>query len=148
MFSQIEELIKVVKRLLLAAKCESGEDWVTICLLSSNQAVLMSRVCSFVSFSKRSLQTQKDISNVCVLILKVVKRIMQVGDDYRRVPDNAKYKLQFERAAEGFHPADSRPASEGARARRRRRFGRLHAGNFVGACQGLQECVQELVGLD
>lgn len=95
-------MIKIAKRLLLAAKCESGEDWVTVCLLASNQSVLVARVCNFVSFMKRSLNTQKDISNVVVLIAKLIKRIMQVGDEYRRTPDNAKYKHQLNELQKAF----------------------------------------------
>ncbi len=101
-FAQIEELIKVAKRLLMAAKCESGEDWVTVCLVASNQVVMVSRLCNFVSFSKRSLDVQKDISNVVVLLSKLIKRIIQVGDDYRRVPDNAKFKMQLNELQKAF----------------------------------------------
>ncbi len=101
-FYQVEELIKVAKRLLLAAKCESGEDWVTVCLLASNQAVVVARVCNFVSFTKRNLHLQKDISNVVVLLAKLIKRTMQVGDDCRRAPDNAKFKSQLNELQKAF----------------------------------------------
>ncbi len=49
----------MVKRLFLAAKCESGEDWVTICLIASNQTVIVSRLANFISFSKVLEQRKK-----------------------------------------------------------------------------------------
>lgn len=63
---------------------------------------LFCEIFSFLTIFQRSLEVQKEISNVVVLLAKLTKRIIQVGDDYRRVPDNSKFKLQLNELQKAF----------------------------------------------
>ena len=86
MFGKIEALVKTAKRLFAAAKCESGEDWVSVCLDSLNSALVTERNSNFVSYSKKSLPLQMDISNCSVMLAKIIKRAQLTGDEHRRLP--------------------------------------------------------------